>query len=430
MEDNGTQPQVSLKEAFQYWFKLGFINFGGPAGQIAMMHKDLVDQRRWVDERTFLQALNFCMLLPGPEAHQLAVYIGWRLHGYAGGTAAGVFFVLPSVAIMLGLSWLAAAKGNVPAVAAIFHGIAAAVVAIVFEAVWRIGKKSLRHPVLYGYAATAFVLGYFFSVPFPAIVLAAGFAGMLLSRSHPEIFCHRAHGAKGCSMPDPEASAGLPSAWHLVRVAAVFAAVWACVALPVFAVFGLEDTLSRIVLFFTKAAFVTFGGAYAVLAYIAQYAVDLSWLSQAQMLLGLGLAETTPGPLIMVTQFVGFMAAWNAPGGPGLAYAVAGGLLTTFATFLPSFLFIFAGAPYIMAITSNPRLGAALTGITAAVVGVVLQLAVFFARHTFFPAASGPDWFAIVLAGVALVALVRFKMSMHVLIVGCGLLGLFWGMIS
>jgi len=421
-------PTVSFRAALRYWFTLGFLNFGGPAGQIAMMHKDLVDQRRWVDERTFLQALNFCMLLPGPEAHQLAVYLGWRMHGYAGGTVAGVFFVLPSVAIMLGLSWLAAAKGDVPSVAATFHGIAAAVVAIVFEAVWRIGKKSLRHPALYAFAGIAFVLGYFLGVPFPLIVLCAGLSGMGLSRSHPEIFCHRASGSRECSLTEPEAPAALPSAWHLVRVAAVFAAIWTAVALPVFAFFGMEDTLSQIILFFTQAAFVTFGGAYAVLAYIAQYAVELSWLSQAQMLLGLGLAETTPGPLIMVTQFVGFMAAWNAPGGPSLGYAVAGGLLTTFATFLPSFLFIFALAPYIMAITANPRLGAALTGITAAVVGVVLQLAVFFARHTFFPAASGPDWFAIVLGGVALVALVRFKMSMHVLIVGCGLLGFFWGL--
>ncbi|MFP5223184.1 MAG: chromate efflux transporter [Acidobacteriota bacterium] len=423
---------VRFATALRYWFTLGFVNFGGPAGQIAMMHKDLVDQRRWVDERTFLQALNFCMLLPGPEAHQLAVYLGWRLHGYLGGAVAGVCFVLPSVAIMLGLSWLAAAKGDVPAVAHIFHGIAAAVVAIVFEAVWRIGKKSLRHPVLYAYAGSAFVLGFFFSVPFPLIVLAAGIAGMLLSRSHPQVFCHRASGSRECSMAEQEAPIPLPSAWHLVRVTAVFAAIWAAVALPVFALFGLEDTLSRIILFFTQAAFVTFGGAYAVLAYIAQYAVELSWLSQAQMLLGLGLAETTPGPLIMVTQFVGFMAAWNAPGGaggPSLGYAVAGALLTTFATFLPSFLFIFALAPYIMAITATPRLGAALTGITAAVVGVVLQLAVFFARHTFFPATSGPDWFAVVLAGAALAALVRFKTSMHVLIVGCGLLGLLWGTI-
>jgi len=427
------EPSVSFRTALRYWFSLGFINFGGPAGQIAMMHKDLVDQRRWVDERTFLQALNFCMLLPGPEAHQLAVYLGWRMHGYAGGTVAGVFFVLPSVVVMLGLSWLVAAKGGVPAVAAVFHGIAAAVVAIVFEAVWRIGKKSLRHPALYAFAGIAFVLGYFLGVPFPLIVLCAGLSGMVLSRSHPEIFCHRASGSRECSLAEPEAPAALPSAWHLVRVAAVFAAIWVAVALPVFAVFGFDDTLSRIILFFTQAAFVTFGGAYAVLAYIAQYAVELSWLSQAQMLLGLGLAETTPGPLIMVTQFVGFMAAWNSMGGlggPSLGYAVAGGLLTTFATFLPSFLFIFALAPYIMAITSNPRLGAALAGITAAVVGVVLQLAVFFARHTFFPTASGPDWFAIVLAGLALVALVRFKMSMHVLIIGCGLLGLFWGMIA
>jgi chromate transporter len=417
-------PDVSLAEALRYWFRLGFINFGGPAGQIAMMHKDLVEARRWVDERTFLQALNFCMLLPGPEAHQLAVYVGWRLNGYAGGAAAGVFFVLPSVFLMLGLSWLAAAKGHVPAVAGIFEGIAAAVVAIVAQAVWRIGKKSLKHPALYAFAGMAFLLGQFADVPFPAIVLAAGAAGMLLSRWRPDIFCHKPHGSKECSMDEPVDHSSLPPLSHLWKTAALFAAIWAVVALPVFTVFGLKDTLSEIVLFFTKAAFVTFGGAYAVLAYIADQAVALSWLTQEQMVLGLGLAETTPGPLIMVTQFVGFMAAWNAPGGPNLPYAAAGALLTTFATFLPSFFFIFAGAPYIMAVTSNPRIGAALTGITAAVVGVVFKLAVFFGQHTFFPAGKGVDFFSLGVAALSLLALTRFNISLHALIAACGLLGL------
>jgi chromate transporter len=416
-----------LAQALGYWFRLGFVNFGGPAGQIAMMHRDLVDQRGWIDERTFLQALNFCMLLPGPEAHELAIYIGWRLNGWPGGVAAGVFFVLPSVAVMLALSWLAAAKGHVPAVTAVFHGIAAAVVAVVLEAVWRIGKKSLRHPALYAFAAAAFAAGQFFGVPFPWIVLGAGLSAVALSRLRPEIFCRVDPESKQCVMEAPDGGWNLPPLTHVARVAAVFAAIWAVVALPVFALMGLRDTLSQTVLFFTKAAFVTFGGAYAVLAYITEHAVGLAWVTQDQMLQGLGLAETTPGPLIMVTQFVGFMAAWNTPGHEGtLGYATAGALLTTFATFLPSFLFIFAGAPYIMALTSNPRLGAALTGITAAVVGVIFKLAVFFAGHTFFPHAAGPDFFAIILAALSLTALVRFKVSMHALIGACALAGWAW----
>jgi len=426
---NEPAPAPNLASALRYWFGLGFINFGGPAGQIAMMHKDLVETRRWVDERVFLQALNFCMLLPGPEAHQLAVYLGWRLNGHAGGVAAGLFFVLPSVAVMMGLSWLAAAHGDVPAVAGIFHGITAAVVAIVFEAVWRIGKKALKHPILYAFAGAAFAMGQFLGVPFPAIVLLAALAGVLLSRSRPEIFCHKAHGSKTCSLEAPPTGEALPPLSHLWRTAAVFMAIWCAVALPVFASSGMEDTLSRIMLFFTKASFVTFGGAYAVLSYIADHAVSLSWLTREQMLMGLGLAETTPGPLIMVTQFVGFMAAWNAPGGPSAAYAAAGALLTTFATFLPSFFFIFAGAPYIMAITSNPRAAAALTGITAAVVGVVLKLAVFFGINAFFPPGAGVDLFALIVAALSLLALTRLHVSMHLLIAACAALGWVWSLL-
>jgi len=429
MHENCCSPSVPLKQAFTYWFKLGFINFGGPAGQIAMMHKDIVESRKWMNESMFLRALNFCMLLPGPEAHQLAVYIGWRLNGYLGGFIAGMCFLLPSIVLMLVLAWLAAAKGQVPAVSGIFHGISAAVVAIVVEALFRLSKKSLKHGALYVFAGAAFILGQFFNVPFPAIVLLSGIAGTLLARTRPEVFCHRAAGSKECVMEEPSPTRELPSLKHVVKVVGLFAAIWGAVVLPVLAWRGLGDALSEVSLFFTKAAFVTFGGAYAVLAYIADNAVGLGWLAEKDMLLGLGLAETTPGPLIMVTQFVGFFAAWNNPGSLApLQAGVLGGLLTTFATFLPSFMFIFAGAPYIEAITANQKFAAALTGISAAVVGVVLKLGVFFAWHTFLPGGN-PDIFAVVIASGALYALLRLKMSMHALVGYSGVVGLLWQLI-
>ncbi len=419
-------PNVPIQDALRYWFALGFINFGGPAGQIAMMHKDLVDGRRWVEEHIFLRALNLCMLLPGPEAHQLAIYLGWRLNGTMGGVAAGVFFVLPSVALMLGLSWLAVAHGGNPLVSGVFHGIAAAVVAVVVEAVFKIGKKALRHRLLYLFAAGAFVAGQFLSVPFPVIIVSAGLGGVILARFKPEVFCRRGSGSKECVM-EADAPTVFPSPWHIVKVAAIFLAIWAAVAGPVILLKGMDDILSRIVVFFTKAPFVTFGGAYAVLSYITDHAVRLDWLSEKAMLTGLGLAETTPGPLIMVTQFVGFVAAWNQAGSASpLAYGVQGGLLTTFCTFLPSFLFIFALAPYIEAITANARLSAALTGITAAVVGVVFKLAVFFAVSTFFPKGGSVDVFAMLLTTGCFWAIWRFKISMHALVLGSGAIGLAW----
>ena len=429
MSENDAAPQVSLREAFWYWFKLGFINFGGPAGQIAMMHKNLVDGRQWISEKVFLRALNFCMLLPGPEAHQLAVYMGWRLNGYWGGTIAGLCFLFPSVILMLILSWLAAAKGQVPMVAGIFHGIAAAVVAIVIEALIRLSKKSLKHPALYAFAGSSFVLGQFFGVSFPAIVLLAGVAGVILGRLRPDIFCQKKPGTNECLVEAPESFTNLPPLSHLFKVVAIFAVIWLAVILPVFTTRGMADMLAQIPVFFTKATFVTFGGAYAVIAYIVEHAVNLGWLTEKDMLLGLGLAETTPGPLIMVTQFVGFIAAWNQPGNlTPLTAGIAGGLLTTFTTFLPSFMFIFAGAPYIEAITANKKLNAALTGISGAVVGVILKIGVFFAWNTFFPA-TGFDAFAVVIALLSLVALVRFKLSMHALVGLSGLAGLLWQLI-
>ncbi|WP_243367414.1 chromate efflux transporter [Fundidesulfovibrio soli] len=429
MSEETATPRVPLKVAFLYWFQLGFINFGGPAGQIAMMHKNLVDTRGWISGQAFLRALNFCMLLPGPEAHQLAVYIGWRLNGRLGGAIAGLCFLLPSVALMLFLSWLAAAKGHVPAVAGVFHGIAAAVVAIVVEALFRLSKKSLRHPALYAFAGGSFILGQFFGVSFPMIVLMAGLGGMALARVRPDIFCQTRPGAKECLPEEPGDAAPLPPLTHVVKTVGAFAAIWAAVVLPVLACRGMPDTLSQIALFFSKAPFVTFGGAYAVLAYIVDHAVRLDWLTQTEMLLGLGLAETTPGPLIMVTQFVGFIAAWKQPGDLApLAAGIAGGLLTTFTMFLPSFMFVFAGAPYIEAITADRRLGAALTGISGAVVGVVLKIGVYFAWHTFFPSGEA-DVFAMAVAVAALAALVRWKVSMHVLVGLSGAAGLMWQMI-
>jgi len=417
---------ITFNDFFRYWLKLGFINFGGPAGQIAMMHKDIVDARGWVEERLFLRALNFCMLLPGPEAHQLAVYLGWRLHGYLGGTVAGLFFLLPSVALMLFLSWLAAAHGSVPMVAGVFRAIAGAVVAIVGQALWRISKKALKHHILWWFAGASFVCGQFLHVPFPAIVLMAGIGGLVLARLRPDIFCHREAGSNECVMEE-EQHFDLPPLTHVFKVLAVFACIWLAVAIPVFAMNGSDSVLSDILVFYSKASFVTFGGAYAVLSYVADAVVQLNWVSEAQVVLGLGLAETTPGPLIMVTQYVGFLSAWNHPGAlTPLAAGILGGLLTTFGMFLPSFLFVLSGAPYIEALTSNPRITAALTGITAAVVGVVLKLGVFFGVSTFFPTGRPVDFFAMALAAVSGFALWRWNTGVHILVIACGAVGAVW----
>ena len=419
---------VSFKEAFKFWVKLGFINFGGPAGQIAVMHRELVDRRKWIDESVFLRGLNFCMLLPGPEAQQLATYIGWRLHGYLGGVMAGAFFVIPSIFFMLILSWLAAAHGDVPVVAGLFYGISPVVVAVVVEAVMRIGKKSLKHKALYGFAAGAFIAGYFFNVPFPLIVLAAAIGGIVLGAYYPEIFCLRIKGSKECSMKNTGKQTAMPPISQAIKVVLVFGFLWVAAAAPLVAVFGTDHILTQITIFFTKAAFVTFGGAYAVLSYIADYAVNISgWLTEKQMLSGLGLAESTPGPLIMVTQYVGFLGAWTfSADASQLWTAIAGGLLTTYCTFLPSFMFIFAGAPYIDALSGNLRIEAALTGVTAAVVGVILKLAVFFGVNTFFPGKGAIDGFAIGLAGVTFLALQRFHVPIHLVILFGSLSGMLW----
>ncbi|MGB5983725.1 MAG: chromate efflux transporter [Desulfobacterales bacterium] len=419
-----------FKDALKFWTKLGFISFGGPAGQIAIMHQEVVEKRKWIGENPFLRALNFCMLLPGPEAQQLATYIGWRLHGVWGGIAAGSLFVIPSIFVMLLLSYLAVAHIDIPAVAAAFYGIQPVVVAVVVEAVLRIGKKALKHRVLYAFATLAFVAIYFFRVPFPYIVAGAALGGLLMQRSLPQVFCKGQFDpeTQECRIEEePDNGRRVrPSFGHVIRVFLVCFALWAVVVGGVWIWRGSGDTLTQLGLFFTKAAFVTFGGAYAVLSYITDVAVASGWLSTEQMLIGLGLAESTPGPLIMVTQYAGFLAAWNLPGGlDPLTASIAGALLTTYVTFLPCFFFIFAGAPFIEAMAGNQRLQAALTGVTAAVVGVVLNLAVWFGHKVLLPN-GGIDLFAIVSAVASLVLLQKFHFPIHYLVPIGAVAGVVW----
>lgn len=425
-------PAIPFKDALAFWTRLGFISFGGPAGQIAIMHQEVVERKRWISENQFLRALNFCMLLPGPEAQQLATYIGWRLHGVPGGLAAGALFVIPSIFVMLALSYLAVAHVDVPAVAAAFYGIQPAVVAIVVEAVLRIGKKALKHAVLYGFAGAAFVAIFFLQVPFPYIVAGAALGGLLMQHRLPAVFCKGSFDAvtRTCRIdaePTAAPGAGTPSMTHVVKVAAVCLALWAGVVAALWGWRGIDDVLVQLSLFFTKAAFVTFGGAYAVLSYIASHAVGAGWLEAGQMLIGLGLAESTPGPLIMVTQYVGFLGAWNLSGDAGpLVNGVLGALVTTYVTFLPCFFFIFAGAPFIEAMAGNQRIQAALTGVTAAVVGVVLNLAVWFGLKVFLPQAGTVDFFALMSAMLWFVVMVKFHLPIQYLVPISAVAGILW----
>jgi chromate transporter len=429
--ETGTKP-VGFWEAFWFWVKLGFINFGGPAGQIAIMHRELVEKKRWVSEQQYLRTLNFCMLLPGPEAQQVATYIGWRLHGTLGGIVAGSFFIIPSVFVLLLLSYLAVAHSDVPAVTGLLYGVQPVVIAIVVEAVMRIGKRSLNHSVLVAFAVASFVAIYFLSIPFPAVVAAAAVLGVLLQRFVPDAFRARGHGSgEEESAIDRAASNGRPSVLRNLRLLGIFLVLW---AVPVGAVWlwrGGEDVLVREALFFTGAAFVTFGGAYSVLSYVADVAVNgYGWLTADQMVQGLGLAESTPGPLIMVTQYVGFIGAWNDPGPYApLLYGTLGAAITTYATFLPCFLFIFLLAPYIELLANNRRLQAALVGVTAAVVGVVANLAVYFATQVLFPdgvSVAGLDVFALVVAVASFVALQRLKVPIYAMVPIGAIVGMVW----
>jgi chromate transporter len=419
---DASPPAVSFREAFRYWVTLGFINFGGPTGQIAIMHRDLVERRRWISEERFLHALNYCMLLPGPEAQQLAIYVGWLLHGTRGGIVAGAFFVLPSIFILLALSWVYAALGTVAWVAALFYGIKPAVVAVVGEAVIRIGRRALTTRFLVAVAAAAFAAIAVLHVPFPLIIAGAALLGLAVQRARPDLIAvpgtapgtAAARPATAVSDDAPARAGSHPTLRRSLTVVAVCVSLWFAPVLALALWRGPDSVLVQEAIFFSKAAMVTFGGAYAVLAYITQQAVHhYGWIAPGQMLDGLGLAESTPGPLIMVTQFVGFLGAWHHPEGlPRLLAATLGALVTTWSTFVPCFLWIFLGAPYIERLRGNRRLGAALSAITAAVVGVVLNLAVFFARHTLVPPVLGVDLFAFALAATAFVGLQRYHWNM------------------
>lgn len=443
---------VPLAEASRVWARIAALSFGGPAGQIAVMHRILVDEKRWISEARFLHALNYCMLLPGPEAQQLAIYVGWLLHRTKGGLIAGILFVLPGFVAIMVLSWLYALLGDVAAIAALFFGLKAAVLAIVLEAVRRIGSRALRSNAMRAIAAAAFVGIFFLSVPFPAIVLAAGLIGYAGSRAGWRAFSSdNGHG------PSPSAAAAGETAlgdavpdharpnlsWSL-RISAIFLILWLAPVAALLALLGPDNAFSRIALFFSQMAVVTFGGAYAVLAYVAQEAVGkFGWLRPGEMLDGLGMAETTPGPLIMVTQFVGFMGAFRqATGLNPLLAGTLGGILTTWVTFVPCFLWIFLGAPFVERLRGNQALTAALATVTAAIVGVILNLALWFALHTLFRQAgrveAGPFAFdlpilasvnlpALILTAAALVAMFRFKAGAMPVLASCALAGVgYW----
>ncbi|WP_447916090.1 chromate efflux transporter [Delftia acidovorans] len=425
-------------EALRYWLKLGCISFGGPAGQIAIMHEDLVERRRWISEGRFLHALNYCMLLPGPEAQQLATYIGWLLHRTWGGIVAGGLFVLPSLLLLIALSWIYVAFGHVPAVAGIFYGIKPAVTALVVQAAWRVGSRTLRNGWLWGIAAAAFVAIFALKLPFPLIVLAAGALGYLGGRLAPRHFSPAGgHGPRGGSHgpavidDDTPTPAHARFSWRFFsQVLAASLGLWALSLGLLAAAFGWQGALTQMGWFFTKAALLTFGGAYAVLPYLYQGAVDhYHWLTATQMMDGLALGETTPGPLIMVVSFVGFLGGWSTQVfGPDalLPAGAAAALVVTFFTFLPSFAFILLGGPFIE--STHGRLGftAPLTGITAAVVGVIANLAVFFAWHVLWPQGwAGPfDWPSALLGLAAAAALLRWKVGVIPVVVGAGLAGL------
>jgi chromate transporter len=427
-QDRHLEP--SFAEAFRFWLKLGFISFGGPSGQIAMMHAELVEKKKWIGEARFLHALNFCMLLPGPEAQQLAIYIGWLLHKTRGGIIAGTLFVIPSIFILWALSYVYVAYGSVPWIAAIFYGLKPAVLAIVAAAVIRIGQRALRNVIMWLVAAAAFVAIYFFRVPFPMIIISAGVLGLLAGKISPLLIPAIVETDAGSTI-DREGALPIeaqPKLGRALRICAISLLLW---WLPIALAgiwLGTQHAIFREGFFFSKAAMVTFGGAYAVLPYVSQQAVEnYHWLGPGQMLDGLGLAETTPGPLIMVLQFVGFLGGWNHPGSlsPLLA-ATLGALITTWTTFVPCFLWIFLGAPYIEKLRGNESFTSALSTVTAAVVGVILNLAVWFGLHVIFPATGQVDWFAFTVCAIAFVGMLRWKWNIVPVVLGGGLLGLIY----
>jgi chromate transporter len=446
---------ISFGDAVRVWARVAALSFGGPAGQIAVMHRIIVEEKRWIGETRFLQALNYCHLLPGPEAQQLAIYIGWLLHKTKGGLVAGILFVLPGLVAIMALSWIYAIFGSVGAVEALFFGLKAAVLVIVIEAVFRIGRRALRNNVLRGLAAAAFIALAFFHIPFPVVVFAAAIIGYFGNRVGWTAFAPGGDHAKagGRQVADIDTALGEETPTHArpdvswsLKVGGIFLFLWFAPTLILWAALGQGNVFTDIAFFFSKTAAVSFGGAYAVLSYVAQQAVDhYGWLKPGEMLDGLGMAETTPGPLIMVTQFVGFLGAHRAPGSlnPLLA-GTLGGLLTTWVTFVPCFLWIFLGAPFMEALRSNKALSAALAAVTAAVVGVVLNLAVWFGLHVLFrdlhevrgfamtidlPVLSSVNVPSLILTLAAAIAVFRFKVGMLTVLAGCSLIGLLYGLL-
>jgi chromate transporter len=446
--------ELPFSEGVKVWARVAALSFGGPAGQIAVMHRIIVEEKRWIGEERFLHALNYCTLLPGPEAQQLAIYIGWLLHKTKGGIVAGTLFVLPGAVAIMGLSWIYAIFGNAGAVQALFFGLKAAVLAIVLGAVLRIGSRSLKNKVMMGLAAAAFVALWLFQAPFPLVVVTAGLIGFIGGKAGWAAFStgggHGKIGGRQVADADSLLGEGVPAhtrpnAVWLLKVAAVGAVAWFGPIILLFAFLCSHNVFSDIAVFFSKMAMVTFGGAYAVLSYVAQEAVNhYGWLKPGEMLDGLGLAETTPGPLIMVTQFVGFMGAYRAPGGlsPLLA-GTLGGLLTTWVTFVPCFLWILLGAPFMETLRRNKALSAALAAITAAVVGIILNLAVWFALHVLFsevrkvsgfgmtldvPVLSSVNLPSLVLTIAAVLAVFRFKVGMLTVLASSAVVGLAYGL--
>src|SRR3954451_5875627 len=434
MTDSTSASRPTFGEAFRFWLKLGFISFGGPAGQIAIMQTELVERRRWISQARFLHALNYCMLLPGPEAQQLATYIGWLLHRTAGGIVAGALFVIPSIFVLWTLSFIYAAYGDVPWIAAIFYGLKPVVVAIVIAAVIRIGRKALKNEVMWAIAVLAFIAIFFGGISFPLIIVAAGVVGFVGGKLWPAKFDvvsaspgsnrnSRTYSVLDDAHEAPEHTR--PSVGRALIVSGVWLVVWWAPVLLAALLFGKEHTIFKEGIFFSKAAVVTFGGAYAVLPYVAQRAVEhFHWLQPGQMMDGLGLAETTPGPLIMVLQFVGFMGGWNQPGSLApLVAATFGALITTWVTFMPCFLWVFLGGPHIEQLRGYKRLAMTISAVTAAVVGVILNLAIWFALHVIHPK-EGFDWFAVLLGLAALIVMLRWKLDVIPVVIAGGVIGL------
>jgi chromate transporter len=435
---------ISLGEATRVWARIALLSFGGPAGQIAVMHRILVEELRWVSEARFLHALNYCHLLPGPEAQQLAIYIGWLMHRTLGGLIAGVLFVVPGVIALMALSWIYVIWGDVSVVAGLFFGLKTAVLAVVIEAVLRVGRRALKSRIAVAIAGLAFIALFFFAVPFPIVVLLAAAIGFVADRFGFPVASSGSHG-KAAPVETDRLGDGMPA--HArpdfsrsLRTGAIWLVLWLTPVALLIAMLGPDDMFSRLAIFFSQVAVVSFGGAYAVLAYVAQQAVETyGWLRPGEMLAGLGMAETTPGPLIMVVQYVGFLAGYRSPGmlSPLLAGTLAG-LLVTWVTFTPCFLWVFLGAPYVEALRGARALGAALSAVTAAVVGVILNLAVWFGLHVVFrqllpwhndgfaldvPVLSSIDPFATILAIAAALALFRFKIGVIPTLLGCSLAG-------